>query len=112
MIRYALSCRNDHAFESWFQSASAFDSLQASGMVACPDCGSAEVAKALMAPQVQPRGKADLAVPKTDREKALAALRKKVEDSFGIRRSVLRRRGAEDPRRRQPRPRDLGRGAA
>jgi hypothetical protein len=27
MIRYALKCAEDHRFESWFQSASAFDTL-------------------------------------------------------------------------------------
>jgi hypothetical protein len=54
MIRYALKCANAHEFESWFQSAGAYDSLSAAGHVACPLCGSAEVAKTLMAPQVQP----------------------------------------------------------
>lgn len=53
MIRYALKCRNDHGFESWFKSAEAFDSLQASGMIACPECADKTVAKTLMAPQVK-----------------------------------------------------------
>jgi hypothetical protein len=39
MIRYALKCAEDHRFESWFQSASAFDALAARGHVACPVCG-------------------------------------------------------------------------
>ncbi len=52
MIRYALSCAEDHDFESWFQSADAFDSLHATGMVACPMCGSTDVSKSLMAPGV------------------------------------------------------------
>ncbi|SLN57720.1 hypothetical protein PSA7680_03031 [Pseudoruegeria aquimaris] len=58
MIRYALKCENDHGFESWFQSADAFDKLQAAGMVACPECGTASVSKALMAPPVRPSRKA------------------------------------------------------
>lgn len=52
MIRYTLKCENDHSFDSWFQSADAFDKLQAAGMNACPDCGSVKVAKSLMAPRV------------------------------------------------------------
>lgn len=52
MIRYALKCRDDHRFESWFQSASAFDALSGSGHVNCPVCGSADVTKAVMAPRV------------------------------------------------------------
>ena len=53
MIRYTLTCANDHSFESWFQSAAAFDSLAQVGMVTCPECGGSDVAKRLMAPAVQ-----------------------------------------------------------
>jgi hypothetical protein len=84
MIRYALTCDNDHAFESWFQSAEAFDKLTAAGLVACPDCGSSSVVKALMAPQVRPaRNAADRPMAKavTEREKALAELRRAVEEN-------------------------------
>ena len=28
MIQYALKCNDDHKFDSWFQSASAFDKLR------------------------------------------------------------------------------------
>ncbi len=55
MIRYALKCPEGHAFESWFQSSSAFERLVAEGMIACPECGTAEgIEKALMAPRVTP----------------------------------------------------------
>ncbi len=54
MIRYALKCDKDHRFESWFQNANAFDALTAAGHVACPDCGSINVEKSLMAPKVRP----------------------------------------------------------
>ena len=83
MIRYALTCDRDHGFESWFQSAEAFDRLRAAALVRCPDCGSGEVTKSLMAPQVQAsrdRGQ-PLSVPVTEREKALAELRRKVEEN-------------------------------
>ncbi|MBE3637811.1 DUF1178 family protein [Mangrovicoccus algicola] len=52
MIRYALRCSRDHAFESWFRSAEEFDGLVASGLVECPACGARDVTKALMAPRV------------------------------------------------------------
>ena len=52
MIRYALRCSNDHAFDSWFQSAEAFEKLQSSGHLSCSVCGSQEVTKSVMAPRV------------------------------------------------------------
>lgn len=83
MIRYALTCANRHDFESWFASAEAFDALAGAGHLSCPDCGSAEVKKALMAPGVSTRkeGPPDLRAPATDRERALAELRRKVEEN-------------------------------
>lgn len=52
MIRFALTCDADHRFESWFASGAAFDTLQRSGHLSCPVCGSHTVEKALMAPRV------------------------------------------------------------
>ena len=52
MIRYALKCAEGHSFESWFQSADAFDGLAAKGLVSCAICGGTDVKKALMAPKV------------------------------------------------------------
>jgi hypothetical protein len=54
MIRYALKCQNQHGFESWFQSAEAFETLSAASMVACPECNDTAVEKTLMAPRVRP----------------------------------------------------------
>lgn len=85
MIRFSLKCTGDHAFESWFQSGDAFDTLRASGHVACPVCGSTAVEKSLMAPSVRPARTAatrpDLSAPASDVEKALADLRRKVEEN-------------------------------
>ena len=55
MIKYALKCSNGHGFESWFQSADAFDSLRKAGHVSCPVCGDSHVEKALMAPKLAPK---------------------------------------------------------
>jgi hypothetical protein len=80
MIRYSLKCSADHGFDSWFQSASAFETLARAGHVACPFCGVTTVEKALMAPQVA-LGEAVLSAPQNDREKAMADLRRKVEEN-------------------------------
>jgi hypothetical protein len=52
MIRYSLRCERGHAFESWFQSSSAYESQEKRKLVNCPVCGSAKVERAIMAPQI------------------------------------------------------------
>jgi hypothetical protein len=52
MIRYNLRCERGHAFESWFQSSSAYDSQVKRKLLNCPSCGSTTVEKAIMAPQI------------------------------------------------------------
>lgn len=73
MIRYALKCTNGHGFESWFASAGAFDKLAGAGMVACPDCGSTEITKSLMAPSVRPARKSAAAPAETSVPETVAA---------------------------------------
>ncbi|CUH75790.1 DUF1178 family protein [Tropicibacter naphthalenivorans] len=80
MIQYSLKCAEGHQFDSWFQSASAFDKLQAAGHVACAICGSAKVDKALMAPRVNQADKpAPLSQEKSPAEQAIAAMKKHIE---------------------------------
>jgi hypothetical protein len=83
MIRYALSCDRDHSFESWFQSADAFDRLQAAQRIACTVCGSTSVSKSLMAPAVavSEPGDRPLARPRSEVEAALAAMRRQIEET-------------------------------
>jgi hypothetical protein len=107
MIQYALKCSDGHAFDSWFQSASAYDKLAAAGMVTCAVCGSTKVEKAIMTPRVRPGRKAvssvgepepaaasapdpsqradapapALSAPSSEVEAALAELKKKVEEN-------------------------------
>jgi len=52
MIRYTLRCERDHAFESWFQNSSAYDSQTRRKLVTCPVCNSSKVEKAIMAPRI------------------------------------------------------------
>ncbi len=95
MIQYALKCREGHTFESWFQSAEAYDKLAAAGLVTCAVCGSAQVEKAIMTPRVRPARSAakqpeastpaqndvSVATPAPDVQKVLAELRRKVEEN-------------------------------
>lgn len=53
MIVFDLRCvSHGHVFEAWFGSSADFDEQQRRGLVACPICGDADVAKAPMAPSV------------------------------------------------------------
>lgn len=109
MIHYALKCAEGHTFESWFQSAAAYDKLAAAGMVSCAVCGGGKVEKAIMTPRVRPGRKAvsqvgepekpaadtaepaptptpeptggALSTPSGEMEQALAELKKKVEEN-------------------------------
>lgn len=94
MIHYALKCDQGHAFDSWFQSASAFDVLARAGHLACSMCGSSDVKKAIMAPRVMSKAAStkpdnapqDSPVPmvktaKNEMESQISELRKKVEET-------------------------------
>jgi len=89
MIKYAIKCSADHSFDSWFQSAAAYEALKGAGHVSCPVCGSTTVEKGLMAPAVRVSDTGEmaavpdrpLAAPGTDVEAALAALRRQIEAS-------------------------------
>lgn len=87
MIRYALKCADGHAFDSWFQSADAFEGLVAKRLVSCVVCGGADISKALMAPGVAsgseatPTTSAPLSAPSHPAEAMLRALREQVAKS-------------------------------
>ncbi len=83
MIRYTLKCSDDHEFDSWFQSADAFDRLLGAGHVSCAVCGSSQVEKVLMAPAVRPARKtaAPLHAPTNPAEEALAKMRRAIEEN-------------------------------
>lgn len=91
MIKFDLKCGEGHQFESWFQSADAFDKLKSAGMVTCAICGNASVEKAIMAPRVQASRKravlneesdsAPLSTPGTAAEKAMKDWKKHVEEN-------------------------------
>jgi len=87
MIKYALSCDHDHAFEGWFGSSSDYDDQAARGLLDCPLCGSKTVRKQIMAPAVAGT-KAQKAAPEPSaamREMMMTAMgevRRQVEETF------------------------------
>lgn len=87
MIRYALVCKAGHEFEGWFPGIEACDKQLDKGLVACPDCGSTKVEKALMAPNVAPKKSDDGGLKKhamafAEHQAKLQALRDHVEQNF------------------------------
>ncbi|MFK7763241.1 MAG: DUF1178 family protein [Roseobacter sp.] len=83
MIQYALKCEEGHQFESWFQSAAAFEDLKSSGHLACAFCGNKKVEKAIMAPSLASGQKTvtpqPLSHPTSEPEKAIKDMRAHVE---------------------------------
>lgn len=56
MIVFDLRCTQAHVFEAWFGSSAAFEDQRARGLLSCPICGDAAIAKAVMAPNVAAKG--------------------------------------------------------
>ena len=85
MISYTLKCEHNHIFDSWFQSAEAFEKLMAADMVTCSTCGTIVVEKAIMAPRVRPARNAAkpiariLSAPASPADQALLEMRKIIE---------------------------------
>lgn len=57
MIVFDLTCQSGgHRFEGWFGSSQDFAEQQARGLVTCPVCGTSDVTKAVMAPNIGRKG--------------------------------------------------------
>lgn len=52
MIVFDLKCENSHVFEAWFQNSDAYKHQARDGLVECPFCGSSDIAKSLMSPNI------------------------------------------------------------
>jgi len=91
MIKYALACDKGHTFESWFADSAAYDKQAKRGLVSCPQCGSAKVEKAIMAPRLSGTRKRatslDVAVPQ---DKAPVAVMSPVEQELRSKLKELR----------------------
>ena len=95
MIVFDLRCTGGHVFEAWFGSTADYDDQCARGLIACPLCGDAEIAKAVMAPAVAAKGnrgdgRAAAAEPVSPHAALLAAQRRMeatsdyVGDAFAV----------------------------
>ncbi|MEZ0495105.1 DUF1178 family protein [Sphingomonas sp. IW22] len=64
MIVFDLRCTGGHVFEAWFGSSGAYETQRADGLIECPLCGDHQIEKAVMAPNVAPKGnRSDSSVP-------------------------------------------------
>lgn len=90
MIVFDLKCaENGHVFEAWFASSAAWEDQKSRGLVGCPFCGTNDIAKAVMAPNVAAKGNrasaaapvsvASDALPDDDKAKRLLAKLAKVQ---------------------------------
>ncbi len=70
MILYRLKCKRGHEFEAWFAGSAAFDKQEKRGQLSCPNCGTSNVSKALMAPSVAKRGRRKAAARNTEERPA------------------------------------------
>lgn len=69
MIIFDLICADGkHRFEGWFGSSDDFADQQDRGLLDCPVCGSSNVAKAAMAPNLGRKGNQQPAAPVTPRD--------------------------------------------
>jgi len=82
MIVFDLRCGAGHVFEGWFASGADFESQRTRGLVNCPLCGSAEIAKAPMAPRVGAKGN-------TSPDPSPAAMKKMLAEMAALQKKIL-----------------------
>ena len=85
MIKYTLRCADDHKFEGWFPSSAGYERQAQSGQITCPSCGSVQVSKAVMTPNIATSEKRAVkgGKPAMPREMAemIRAVRQHVQDN-------------------------------
>lgn len=81
MIKYALLCDEEHAFEAWFSSSDGYDEQARRGLVECPHCGSTQVRKALMAPAVSTSRKKE-ASPEAQMRAMASKVRSHIRENY------------------------------
>ena len=52
MIKYNLTCKCGKSFESWFSTSTEYESLKKKKLINCIYCGSIEIKKSVMAPNL------------------------------------------------------------
>ena len=52
MIKYNLTCKNKHEFESWFSDSKEFERLRSKNMIECSFCKTKSIKKSIMSPRI------------------------------------------------------------
>jgi hypothetical protein len=73
MIVFDLKCADSHVFEAWFASSAAYEDQRTRGLLMCPVCGTSDVTKAVMAPNVAAKGNQAPSAPTPEAMKAAMA---------------------------------------
>lgn len=81
MIRYSLACVGEHKFEAWFSNSKAYDVQRKRGQVECPECGSHDVRKQIMAPSVRSSEKKAVESPEAAMARMAAEVRQKIAET-------------------------------
>lgn len=68
MIVFDLKCAKKHVFEAWFRSGADFEAQLGVGDIPCPYCGSMDIAKAVMSPNVGRKGNQRTSKPSPARD--------------------------------------------
>jgi hypothetical protein len=69
MITFDLVCApHSHRFEGWFASSAEYERQLKADMLCCPTCGSAEISKAVMAPNIARKGNQGVSIAQAQRE--------------------------------------------
>lgn len=90
MIVFDLACAaGGHVFEGWFGSSEDYDAQKARGLISCPVCGGADVAKAVMAPAVPAKSNQRAATPMALAGKEPARLRQMMAELARVQAKVL-----------------------
>jgi len=84
MIKYILTCENNHEFESWFSNSKEYEKLKKNNFLECIVCKSKSVDKSIMSPRVASFQSEDKKTQKefTKVKKDLIKVRKFVEKNF------------------------------
>ena len=84
MIKYNLICKCGETFESWFSSASEFDTLRKRKLIKCIYCESTSIKKTVMAPNLSSKSNKMSAKTKLEKniKNQLVEFRKYIEKNF------------------------------
>ncbi|AMO72166.1 DUF1178 family protein [Sphingorhabdus sp. M41] len=82
MIIFDLICvKGEHRFEGWFGSSKDYAEQQDRGLLECPICGSTNIAKAVMAPNLGRKGNQQQAAMKPTDDRTAPEVTKPVSNS-------------------------------